>query len=66
MRVVLDTNILASGLIAPAGEPAAIYNACVEGKFTLLTCAAHLEEVHSTLLKPRVVELIKPTGLVAW
>jgi hypothetical protein len=27
MRVVLDTNILVSALIAPAGNPAAIYNA---------------------------------------
>jgi hypothetical protein len=36
MRVVLDTNILVSALIAPAGKPAAIYSAWVEGKFTLL------------------------------
>ena len=60
MRVVLDTNILLSALIAPTGKPAAIYNAWVEGTFTLLTCAAHLEELRSTLLKPRVAELIKP------
>ena len=60
MRVVLDTNILVSALIASTGKPAAIYNAWVEGKFTLLTCAAHLEEVRSTLLKPRVAELVKP------
>ena len=60
MRVVLDTNILVSALIAPTGKPAAIYNAWVEGTFTLLTCAAHLEELRSTLLKPRVAELIKP------
>jgi predicted nucleic acid-binding protein len=37
MRVVLDTNILVSALIAPAGNPAAIYNAWEQGKFTLLT-----------------------------
>jgi hypothetical protein len=36
MRVVLDTNILVSALIAPGGKPAAIYSAWVEGKFTLL------------------------------
>ncbi len=34
MRVVLDTNILVSALIAPAGHPAAIYNAWEAGKFT--------------------------------
>jgi len=66
MRVVPDTNILFSALIAPAGKPAAIYNAWVEGKFTLLTCAVHLEELHSTLLKPHVAEFVKPTRLAAW
>jgi hypothetical protein len=60
MRVVLDTNILVSALIAPAGKPAAVYNAWEHGKFTLLTCAEHLEELRATLQKPRVADLIKP------
>ena len=60
MRVVLDTNILISAIIAPAGKPAAIYNAWIEGKFALLTCAAHLDELRATLEKPRVAELVKP------
>lgn len=54
MRVVLDTNILASALIAPAGNPAAIYNAREEGKFTLLICAEQLDELRATLQKPQV------------
>jgi predicted nucleic acid-binding protein len=49
MRVVLDTNILVSALIAPAGSPAAIYNAWEQGKFTLLTCTEHLDELRATL-----------------
>jgi predicted nucleic acid-binding protein len=56
MRVVLDTNILVSALIAPGGNPAAIYNAWEQGKFTLLTCTEHLDEVRATLQKPRVVD----------
>lgn len=60
MRVVLDTNILVSALIAPAGNPAAIYSAWEQGKFTLLTCTEHLDEVRATLQKPRVANLIKP------
>jgi uncharacterized protein len=60
MRVVLDTNILVSALIAPAGNPAAIYNVWEQGKFTLLTCTEHLDEVRATLRKPRVASLIKP------
>jgi putative PIN family toxin of toxin-antitoxin system len=60
MRVVLDTNVLVSALIAPAGNPAAIYDAWEQGKFTLLTCTEHLEELRATLQKPRVAALIKP------
>ena len=60
MRVVLDTNIIVSALIAPAGKPAAIMDAWLDGKFTLLTCAAHVDELRATLQKPRVAELVKP------
>ena len=60
MRVVIDTNILVSALIAPAGKPAAIVDAWLDGKFALLTCATHVDELRSTLRKPRIAELIKP------
>jgi len=60
MRVVLDTNILVSALIAPSGNPAAIYNAWEQGKFTLLTCGEHLDELRAALQKPRAADLIKP------
>jgi putative PIN family toxin of toxin-antitoxin system len=60
MRVVIDTNILVSALIAPAGKPAAIIRAWLDGKFTLLTCAGHVDKLCSTLQKPRVAELINP------
>ena len=60
MRVVIDTNILVSALIVPAGKPAAIIDAWLDGKFTLLTCATHLDELRATLHKPRVAALIRP------
>ena len=60
MRVVLDTNVLISALIAPTGNPAAIYRAWREGYFTLLTCAEHLDEIRATLRKPALAERIKP------
>jgi predicted nucleic acid-binding protein len=47
MRVVLDTNIIVSALIAPAGKPAAIIVAWLDGKSTLLTCAAHVDELRA-------------------
>lgn len=60
MRIVLDTNILVSALIAPAGYPATIYNAWEQGQFSLLTCAEHLGEIRATLQKPRVAAFIEP------
>jgi putative PIN family toxin of toxin-antitoxin system len=60
MRVVLDTNILVSALIAPAGYPATIYTAWEYDKFTLLTCPEHIAEVRATLRKPRIAALIEP------
>lgn len=60
MRVVLGTNIIVSALLAPAGKPAAIIRVWLDGKFTLLTCAAHIDELRSTLEKPRVSGRIKP------
>jgi putative PIN family toxin of toxin-antitoxin system len=60
MRVVLDTNILVSALMAPAGNPATIYTAWQEGRFTLLTCGEQLDELRATLHKPAVAERIKP------
>ena len=60
MRVVLDTNILVSALIAPSGKPSVIIDAWLDGRFTLLTCSTQIDELRSTLEKPRVAELVKP------
>lgn len=60
MRVILDTNILVSALIAPSGNPAAIVDAWLDGKFTLLTSGAQADELRATMSKPKLAELIKP------
>lgn len=60
MRVVLDTNILISALLAKTGPPAAIYEAWRDGRFTLLTCSEQLDELRATLRKPVLAERIKP------
>jgi uncharacterized protein len=60
MRVVLDTNILISAVMIHTGNPAAIYRAWQEGRFTLLTCAEHLDELRTTLKKPALAVRIKP------
>jgi len=60
MRVVLYTNILVSALMIQTGNPAAIYRAWQEGRFILLTCAEHLDELRTTLRKPAIAERIRP------
>ena len=60
MRMMLYTNILISALISSAGNPATIYNAWEDGKFTRLSCAEHLDELRTMLQKPRVADPIKP------
>jgi putative PIN family toxin of toxin-antitoxin system len=60
MRAVLGTNILVSSLLAKLGNPATIYNAWLEDDFVLLTCEAQLDELRSTLRKPRLTIRIKP------
>ena len=45
MRAVLDTNIIVSAPIAAAGKPPAIINVWLDGRFTLLTGAAHESHV---------------------
>jgi len=60
MRVVLDTNILISAEISLTGNPAAIVDAWLDGKFTLLTCEEHVGELRDTFNKPRIAALIKP------
>lgn len=60
MRAVLDTNILVSALLVPAGFAGEIYRAWHEGSFTLLTCEEQVEELRDTLHKPRIAALIKP------
>ena len=44
MRVVLDTNILLSGLMSPAGPPGRLLDAWAEERFTLVSSEEQLRE----------------------
>ena len=45
MRIVLDTNILISGLLSSVGPPSQLLRFWLEGKFELVTSKAQLEEL---------------------
>lgn len=52
MRVVLDTNILISGLITQTGPPAQILNALRDGRIVAIMSEATLAELAAVLRRP--------------
>ena len=60
MRVILDTNILVAALISPTGPPAAILQAFLDERFTLVTCAPQFEEFKRVTRDPALRKRVKP------
>lgn len=56
LRVVIDTNVIVSGIISRKGAPAEILNAWRERHFLLLISPAIVAEVRSVLGYPRIRE----------
>ena len=54
MRIVLDTNVLVSGLLSPFGPPADIVRLVAAGDVTLCVDARLLEEYRQVLARPRL------------
>lgn len=63
MKVVLDTNILISGIGRPEGAPGQIVSAWLAGKFDLVVSEALLEEFRRVLFYPKVRKLLMQAGL---
>ncbi len=60
MRVILDTNILLSGLISPAGLPAQLVQAWLERRYTLISHELQLAEFRDVTKRQKVRAFIKP------
>ncbi|MGI9188713.1 MAG: putative toxin-antitoxin system toxin component, PIN family [Longimicrobiaceae bacterium] len=54
LRVVLDTNVVVSGLLAPQGTPAVALDAWRERRYLLLTSPALVRELRRTLSYPKI------------
>ena len=52
MRVVVDTNVLVSGLLSPFGPPGAIVSLIATGRLSLCYDARILAEYHEVLHRP--------------
>jgi putative PIN family toxin of toxin-antitoxin system len=55
MRVVLDTNVIVSGFLNPAGPPGTLVRLAAEGALSLCYDARILTEYREVLCRPRFV-----------
>lgn len=60
MRLVIDTNVLISALLAGSSLPAHLITLWREGRFDLLTSAAQLDELMRVTRYPKVRERLAP------
>lgn len=54
MRAVLDPNIYVSGLLSPAGAPAAVLRAWRDGRFDVVVSPSLLSELARVLAYPKL------------
>ena len=59
LRVVLDSNVILSGLMSPKGTTGKIIQAWKDNRLTLLTCEAQLEEIKRVLAYPKIQKRLK-------
>ena len=63
MKVVLDTNILISGMGRSSGPPGRIFDAWLSGKFDLVTSEPLIDELMAALAYPKVRRLLVAGGV---
>jgi len=65
VRVIVDTNIIVSGLISPAGPPGKIVDALLQGFLIPVMSPATLAELEAVLARPRLRTLFEHAGIDA-
>lgn len=59
MRVVLDTNVLLSGLMYPGSTPGRVVHAWREARFELVMTVEQLSEIGRVLSYPRIRKILR-------
>jgi putative PIN family toxin of toxin-antitoxin system len=54
LRIVVDTNLFVSGIIAPLGKPRALLSAWHQGAFDLIVSSFQKRELARSLARPRI------------
>ena len=62
MRVVLDTNVLISALIAPGGWPDTLYQSWRDGRFVLISSEEQFDEFRRVSRYPRLRRFLQPAA----
>ena len=60
MRVILDTNILLSGLLSPSGIPARLVDAWLDRRFVLVSHSIQLDEFRAVSRRDKIRNLVRP------
>lgn len=53
MKIVVDTNVVVSGLLVPDGPPGRVVDLWIENKLTVIVCKVLIEEYFDVLLRPK-------------
>ena len=61
MRIILDTNILLSGLITPGGVPGRLIDAWFDRRFTLVSHPLQLDEFRAVSRRDKIRALVRPS-----
>lgn len=61
MRVILDTNILLSGLLSPSGIPARLIDAWLDRRFVLVSHSIQLDEFRAVSRRDKIRNLVRPS-----
>lgn len=63
MRVILDTNIVLSGLISPVGWPATLLEAWLDRRFALISHDIQLAELRDVSRREKIRALVKASEM---
>ena len=59
MKIVLDTNVLVSGLAFPGGAPGRIVGGWFDARFDVVSSREQLEEIARVLAYPKIRRILK-------
>jgi len=63
VRVILDTNILLSGIISARGFPGLLIEAWLDRRFTLISHSLQLDEIRDVSRREKIRALVRPAEI---